>query len=85
MGDPSSDRTSATLLGRLRQKPDDAAAWQEFVGRYRPRILAWCAAWRLQAADVEDVAQTVMLRLVSKLKDFQYDRARAASAPGSRP
>jgi RNA polymerase sigma-70 factor (ECF subfamily) len=80
VGNASTDRTSATLLGRLRQSPDDSEAWQEFVARYRPRILAWCAARGLQTADVEDVAQTVLLRLVSNLRDFRYDRSRSFRA-----
>ena len=35
--DPS--QTSVTLLGRLRQDPYDRAAWDDFVLRYRPKIL----------------------------------------------
>jgi len=67
------DTTSATLLGRLHQQPGDAAAWQEFVARYRPRIYAHCLAFPLQPADAEDVTQAVLVRLVEKLPQFRYD------------
>lgn len=42
MGGDSGPVTSATLLGRLRRAPADAAAWREFVDRYGPQILGWC-------------------------------------------
>ena len=40
--------TSETLLGRLRQGPDDQAAWDRFVERYGPMIYGWCRQWRLK-------------------------------------
>jgi DNA-directed RNA polymerase specialized sigma24 family protein len=61
---PETDRTSATLLYRLRAQPADGSAWQDFVARYRPRIYAHCLAFPLQPADAEDVTQAVLLRLV---------------------
>ena len=67
------DVTSASLLGRLHQRPGDDAAWQEFVARYRPRIYAHCLAFPLQPADAEDVTQAVLVRLVEKLPQFRYD------------
>lgn len=70
---PDPDITSATLLGRVRQEPADSNAWQEFVRRYRPRILAFCLAWPVQPADAEDITQNVLLKLVSKLRTFEYD------------
>jgi hypothetical protein len=33
--------TSPTLLGRLRQSPDDARAWEEFARRYGSMMLPW--------------------------------------------
>ena len=38
----ASDATSSTLLARLRQAPDDPAAWAAFVGRYGRKVYAWC-------------------------------------------
>jgi RNA polymerase sigma factor (sigma-70 family) len=72
-GPARGETTSVTLLGRLHQQPGDAAAWQEFVARYRPRIYAQCLALHLQAADAEDVTQAVLFRLVEKLPQFRYD------------
>jgi RNA polymerase sigma factor (sigma-70 family) len=71
------DTTSATLLGKLREQPADPAAWQEFVHRYRPRILAHCLAFPLQPADAEDVTQTVLLKLVARMPTFRYDPAQS--------
>jgi RNA polymerase sigma-70 factor (ECF subfamily) len=61
------------LLNRLRESPDDQSAWDEFVGRYRPLLQAWGGHWGLQEADAEDVAQSVLLRLAFKLRQFVYD------------
>lgn len=72
-GPARGETTSVTLLGRLHQQPGDAAAWHEFVTRYRPRIHVQCLALGLQAADAEDVTQAVLLRLVEKLPQFRYD------------
>jgi RNA polymerase sigma factor (sigma-70 family) len=73
MSERQPDETSATLLGQLRTERHDAAAWQEFVRRYRPRIFAFCIACRLQPADAEDVTQSVLCKLIVKMRDFQYD------------
>ncbi len=71
--DPSSWRTSATLLGRLRQGPTDQAAWNDFVQRYGRQIYRWCRQWDLQEADAEDVTQTVLVKLAEKMREFDYD------------
>lgn len=75
MGDSSVWGTRISLLSRLRKDPQDASAWDEFVGRYGPRIESWCRHWGLQEADVQDVTQTVLLRLATKLRGFVYDPA----------
>jgi RNA polymerase sigma-70 factor (ECF subfamily) len=69
--------TSPTLLGRLRQQPADEAAWQEFVGRYGPRIHRWCRGWQLQDADAQDVTQIVLTRLAQRMQSFVYDPSRS--------
>jgi RNA polymerase sigma-70 factor (ECF subfamily) len=69
----SSLRTRTSLLLRLRQAPLDQEAWAEFVDRYGRQIHAWCGRWGLQEADAQDVTQTVLLRLASKLQTFSYD------------
>ena len=68
-------RTSRTLLGRLAASPPDDQAWQEFVERYGPRIIQWCREWKLQDADVLDVSQAVLTKLLVRLKRFEYDAA----------
>jgi RNA polymerase sigma-70 factor (ECF subfamily) len=80
MDDVSASRTRLSLLSRLRKDPADPSAWEEFVGRYGPRIRAWCRRWGLQEADVEDVAQTVLVRLAAKLRGFAYDPSRSFRA-----
>jgi RNA polymerase sigma-70 factor (ECF subfamily) len=70
-----SSRTSPTLLGRLRQSPNDQTAWAAFVARYGPRVLAWCRHWGVQESDAQDVAQEVLLALSREMRDFQYDPA----------
>jgi RNA polymerase sigma factor (sigma-70 family) len=67
------DRTSASLLGRLRNQPTDQDAWSEFVDRYGARIYGWCRRWHLQDADAKDVTQTVLASLCHKMKTFNYD------------
>jgi RNA polymerase sigma-70 factor (ECF subfamily) len=71
----SSLRTRPSLLLRLRQAPADQQSWAEFVDRYGRQIHAWCQRWGLQEADAQDVTQTVLLQLASKLRTFSYDPA----------
>ncbi len=72
--DRSADHsTSPTLLGRLKQSPRDPLAWQRFAEQYGPRIVDWGRRWGLQPADAEDLAQTVMLKLVGAMQRFEYD------------
>ena len=73
MRDGSSIKTSPSLLGRLRNSPNDQSAWNEFVNRYQPRLLAWCRRWGLQDSDAQEVSQNVMIRLASKLRVLSYD------------
>jgi RNA polymerase sigma factor (sigma-70 family) len=77
MSENESTRTSVTLLGRLRQHPKDEAAWNEFVARYEPKIMAWCLRWRLQESDARDVTQDVLLKLHGLLAKFAYDPSRS--------
>src|SRR5512135_870028 len=70
-------RTSATLLETLRERPLDQAAWDRFVDRYGPRVYGWCRAWHLQDQDARDVTQDVLMKLVVRIKAFDYDPARS--------
>jgi len=72
--------TRASLLSRLRGEPHDQSAWDEFVGRYGPQVVAWCRRWGLQEADAQDVAQSVLVLLAVKLRSFVYDPSRSFRA-----
>ncbi len=73
MNDASADRTSVTLLGKLRYHPGDQSAWRDFVLRYGPRIQQWCLQRNLQLADAQDVTQTVLLKILEKMGSFEYN------------
>jgi RNA polymerase sigma factor (sigma-70 family) len=77
MGNSPDSRTSPTLLGRLGSDPTDQAAWTAFVTRYGPRIYGWCRQWRMQAADAEEVTQTVLVKLAQQMRSFSYDASRS--------
>jgi len=76
----TSGQTRVSLLLRLKQSPQDNTAWREFAGRYEPHIRGWCHRWRLQEADSQDVTQTVLLQLMTKLQAFEYDPTRSFRA-----
>jgi len=70
--------TSAALLERLRLRPNDQAAWSEFVDVYSPAILRWAAEQgRLSPGDCEDLTQAVLLRIFDIIPAFEYDPSRS--------
>lgn len=71
--DEANEKTSATLIGRLAATPGDSIAWGEFVARYGPMIKIWCRSRGLQNADVDDVAQSVLMRIADRIRNFEYD------------
>ena len=62
--------TSVTLMVRVQEDPADPRAWEEFVKRYQPMIRAWCLRWGSQPADADDVAQQVLLKLLTAMKQY---------------
>src|SRR5689334_15003185 len=50
-------------------------AWDALVERYRPLVRAVASGYRLDRGDVEDVDQTVWLRLVENLDRIREPRA----------
>jgi len=68
--DPKKD-TSVTLMMRVQEDPADPRAWDEFVERYQPMICAWCLRWGSQPADADDVAQQVLLKLLTAMKKYR--------------
>lgn len=77
MDDAREAQTRISLLSRLRKDPGDRSAWDEFVARYGPKIRGWCVRWGLQDADCDDITQTVLVKLATKLRGFVYDPARS--------
>ena len=59
------DSPTADLVTRARQ--GDARAWDALVERFSPLIWSICRNYRLERADIEDVAQNVWLKLVDQL------------------
>jgi RNA polymerase sigma factor (sigma-70 family) len=53
----------------------DETAWNALVRRYAPLVLAVIRSHQLAAADVQDVSQTVWLRLVEHLADLRAPEA----------
>jgi RNA polymerase sigma factor (sigma-70 family) len=78
--DTARSETSVTLLARVALLPPEPDAWSEFVDRYGPRIVKWSRAWGLQAADIDDVTQSVLAILLVRLRQFQYDPSRSFRA-----
>jgi RNA polymerase sigma factor (sigma-70 family) len=68
--------TSLTLLNLLCGPDQNETAWRDFHERYRPLIGRWCARWRLQTADADDVSQRVLQRVFASIGT--YDRGRGA-------
>lgn len=80
VGNFPAPETSVSLLERLRLSPNDPVAWDDFVRRYATAIYDWCRQWNLQDADARDVTQSVMLKLVKRLRTFEYDPAHSFRA-----
>ncbi len=62
--------TAISLLERLR-KPDPDA-WERLIRIYTPLLLFWCRRLGLNDADAADLTQDVLVVLVKKLPEFQY-------------
>lgn len=69
--------TPISLLERLRLRPDEAS-WQRLVQLYTPWIQDWLRRQGLATADVEDLAQEVMVVLLRELPRFTHDLRRGA-------
>jgi RNA polymerase sigma factor (sigma-70 family) len=67
--------TRPSLLLRVRDA-HDAEAWHEFSAIYRPAILRLARMKGLQAADAEDLAQTVLLAVSRAVERWEPDPVR---------
>jgi RNA polymerase sigma-70 factor (ECF subfamily) len=63
--------TPVSLLERLRL-PDQQDAWRRFVALYTPLLYYWARKVGLSSPDVEDLVQDVLVLLVRKLPEFNY-------------
>jgi RNA polymerase sigma-70 factor (ECF subfamily) len=59
------------------RRPDEQAAWQRFVHLYTPLLYYWARRAGTPENDAADLVQEVLLVLVKKLPEFEYDRARS--------
>ena len=84
MPDPTSAKTSISLLKRLELRPTDEVAWEEFVDRYGRRIVGWCRFWGLQDSDAADVTQTVLLKISANIGNFDPARGSFRAVHGGR-
>ncbi len=71
--------TSETLLERLR-RTDDEQAWRRFVELYAPLITRWAGLQGLDGDEAEDLSQDVLMVLIRKLPEFDYDRDKSFRA-----
>ena len=53
----------------------DQAAWNDLVERYSPLVVSVVRGFRLSTSEIEDVAQTVWLRLVEHVGELREPRA----------
>ena len=67
------DPSVADLVARA--AASDEAAWHELVDRYAPLVWSICVRHQLSRTDIEDVGQTVWLRLVEHLENLREPAA----------
>src|SRR5262245_64439447 len=76
MTDGSTVLTSPTLLRELGDPDHRDVAWRTFLQRYQPLIYRWSRRKGLNHDDAEEVRDRVLSKLVTALRDFDYDPAR---------
>src|SRR5688500_10388226 len=74
---PAQLETQPSLLVRIR-RPQDAAAWQQFVELYAPLVYGFLRKQGLQDADAADVAQDVLRTVAQRIGELEYDRSRGS-------
>jgi RNA polymerase sigma factor (sigma-70 family) len=67
------DPTVTALVTRAAK--GDQGAWDEIVERYAPLVWSICRRYRLDRADIDDIAQNVWLRLVEQLSALREPAA----------
>ena len=67
--------TTSTILEELRDY-SNAAAWDDFVNRFRDPIVRFASSLGFDSSDAQDIAQDALLAFAEKLRSGRYDRAR---------
>ena len=67
-----SGATSVSLLERLRADPGDQAAWRDLDAFYRPFLRHWAIRLGVRHADIDDVVQSVVIKILRLLPTFTY-------------
>ena len=70
----AADRSDVAVLVAAAEQGDEAA-WGEIVDRYTPLVVTVGQRYRVSPGDLQDIAQTVWLRLVEHLCDLHEPRA----------
>lgn len=65
------DKTSLTLLDRLRNSKDELA-WQTLADIYTPLLLHWIRRYEVQASDADDLVQEVLTVAARELPNFSH-------------
>ena len=63
--------TRISLLTKLIE--NNQQVWQDFNLLYKPLIANWLKSYSLQAADVKDITQEIMLYLVENINSFEHN------------
>ena len=71
--------TPVSLLERLR-RPDEKAAWDQFVELYTPLLYSWTRRLGLPAHEAADLVQDLFTLLVQEMPRFQYDAKKSFHA-----
>jgi hypothetical protein len=77
-----SNCSNTTLVRQAAQ--GDQSAWTQLVDRYDGVVRSVAGSFRLQAADISDIAQTTWLRLVQNLHTIRRSGAARRMAGGHR-
>lgn len=67
--------TSITLLEGLKNG-QDVEAWQRFINRYEPMVLALAIKMGLRDSDAHDACQETMMAFVQTYRQGRYDRSK---------
>lgn len=65
------DETSLSLLVRIRHSAD-RQAWDRLMGLYAPLLGMWLRKYDVQASDVDDLVQEVLMAVAKDLKSFEH-------------